>query len=233
MNRDMKKTVFIVISALIIAFSSQAQITFIDSTRNEIGININPLLKPFGINVTFDYLTVQFKHHYENMSLRIGISGTNKSSYETYDLGKYSFKMNDSMRGIYHNYELKNSFRVNIGLEQQQMLKNKLKIFYGLDVLGGFSNHEYKVETNAYKLGADSMYTPVQYYNDSTTATYSYYLVGVAFVAGFDYFIFDKVSAGIQGYFPMYYEFETGSGTNKSSSLNLDGLFSIMLKMHF
>jgi hypothetical protein len=229
----MKKIYTIFILSLLFAFSSRAQLTFIDSSRNEIGININPLLQPFGINATFDYMTLQYKHHYENSSLRVGFSVTTKNTYDDYDLSKYSFKIKDSIKAVYQNYETKNSFKLNIGFEQQQMLKNKLKIFYGLDILGGFSNHEYRVETNVYKLGADSIYSPVQYYNDSTTALYNYILGGVAFVAGFDYFIFDRVSAGIQGYFPIYYEFETGSSATKSSSLTLDAHFSIMLKMHF
>ena len=229
----MKKAGLLIIIILIMAFSSKAQTAFTDSTKNEIGININPLLQPFGINTTFDYMTVQYKHHYENMSLRFGFSATTKNTYDEYDLTKYSFKIMDTIRGVFHNYETKISFKLNLGFEQQQMLKNKLKIFYGLDLLGGFSNHEYRVETNVYKLGADSIYSPVQYYNDSTTALFSYALAGVAFVAGFDYFIFDRISAGIQGYFPIYYEFETGSSATKSSSLNLDAHFSIMLKMHF
>ena len=228
----MKKAGFILLSTLLFAFSGKAQLTFIDSTKNEIGININPLLDPLGIPSNTDYMTLQFKHHYTNVSLRLGLTGINTSSYDKTS-PQYQFKFTDSSTVINKYYDTKNTVRFNIGLEQQQMFKNKWKFFYGFDLLGGFANKAYRLEHNVYGLGADSIFAPNHHSSDSVTTSTDQILFGAAFVAGFDCFFSKRISAGIQGYFPISYEYQTGNIRNKSSNLTFDQTFSILLKMHF
>lgn len=229
----MKKTGSIILLSFLFAFNSQAQLTFIDSSKSEIGININPLLVPLGISASTDNATLQFKHHYTNVSLRLGVTIINSNSYNGTDPRNYHFRITDSTRVFDHYYDNKNSIRLNIGLEQQQMMRNKWKFFYGFDILGGYSKDETRIERTTYLLGPDSTFSHYLTANDSVSSTLNHILIGAAFVAGFDYFFSKRISAGIQGYFPVSYEYETGNNGNKSSSINFDQKFSILLRMHF
>jgi hypothetical protein len=228
----MKKAGSILILSLLFAFSSRAQLTFIDSTKNEIGINIDPLLPSLGIPANSDFMTLQFKHHYTNVSLRVGISGIDNSTYDETNPRNYHFKQTDSFTILDHYYDTKNSVRLNIGLEQQQMLKNKWKFFYGFDLLGGVTNEESSLERNTYRLKPDSSFAPYHYSNDSIISSVNHVLVGAAFIAGFDYFFSKRISLGIQGYFPISFEFQTGNSKSKTSSLSFDQNLSIMIRMH-
>jgi len=228
----MKKAVLFLIFPLFFALNCKAQLSFIDSTKNEVGIAINPFMDALGITSTDDYMTLQFKHHYSNVSLRIGISGMQTSTYNDANLRNFNYRMTDSTTLIDHYYDEKNIIRFNLGLEQQQMLKNKWKFFYGMDLLGGFSNEESRLEQTTLKMEPDSF---KHYYrtNDSVIFSTDHVIIGVAFVGGFDYFLTKWISAGVQGYFPVSYEFQTGNSPNKSSNLSFDQKFSILVRMHF
>lgn len=228
----MKKAGLILIFALLFALNSKAQTDFIDSAKNEIGININPFLESFGILSNTDYMTLQFKHHYTNVSLRVGITGLNNSTYSDNEPRNYRFKITDSTRLFDHVYDTKNSIRLNIGLEQQQMLKNKCKFYYGFDILGGYTTEETRTEQSTFQLGFDSTFYHALTKNDSIITSTEHILVGAAFVSGFDYFFSKRISAGIQGYFPISFEFQTGNSRNKSSRLNFDQKFSFLITIH-
>ena len=113
------------------------------------------------------------------------------------------------------------------------MLKSKWKFFYGFDLMGGAVNEASHFERNTYVLGTDSSFSTNHYSNDSVTKSTDHILFGAAFVAGFDCFLSKRISAGIQGYFPITYQFQTGNKRNNTSTLSFDQTFSIMLKMHF
>lgn len=229
----MKKAVLILIFPLLLSLNSKAQLSFIDSTKNEIGITINPIMDAIGISSNDDIITLQYKHHFSNLSLRIGVSGIQTSTYDDASLRNYNYKMTDTLTLIDHFYDTKNTIRFNLGFEQQQMLKNKLKFYYGMDFLGGFSKEESRIERTTFRLQPDSSFKPYHNSNDSVIYSKEHILFGLAFVCGFDYFISKRISAGVQGYFPVSYEFQTGNSRNNTSSLSFDQKISILLRMHF
>jgi hypothetical protein len=228
----MKKSLTILALFTLLVLNCKAQSAFIDSTKNEIGININPLLDVVGISSNTDNLSIQFKHHYSNLSLRLGLTVLSSSSYRGNDPRDYHFKLNDSVTKFDHYYDTKNNVSLNIGLEQRQMLRNKWQFFYGIDLVGGYGNNATRIERTIYKLDADSFFSHYLTTDDSLTSTKDHIDVGVAFVAGFDYFFSKRISAGIQGYFPIIYEFETGNNTNKNSLLSFNQNFSIIMRIH-
>ena len=228
----MKKVGIILMLSMLFAYNSRAQLNFTDSTKNEIGMNINPILDILGISANTDNLSIQFKHHYSNLSLRLGLSLLNSNTFRTNDPRNYQFKLNDSVTVFDHSYDFKNSIKMHIGLEQQQMLKNKWKFFYGFDILGGYSGVENRIERTFYHLKADSSFSYYLTNDDSIISTKDHILLGAAFVGGLDYFFSKTISAGIQGYFPIVYEFETGDNMNKSSSINFEQTFSIVVRIH-
>ena len=229
----MKKTLLILILPLLLTLNSKAQLSFIDSTKNEIALNINPSMNAFGIASNDNFMTLQFKHHYSNISLRIGVAEIGTSTYDEDNYRNYSYRLTDSTTRVNHIYEEKNTIRLNLGLEQQQMLKNNWKFYYGMDLLGGFTNQGNRNEQITYKLQPDSSY---KYFNsrDSTiTDSKETYMIGLAFVGGFDYFFSKRISMGILGYFPIVYEFQTGNFLNNTSSFDFDQKLSILITMHF
>jgi hypothetical protein len=228
----MKISILILILPLFLTLNSKAQLSFIDSSKNEIGIAINPFMNAFGITANDDFMTLQFKHHFDNVSLRIGVTGIGSNTYDNANYRSFNYKLTDSTTRIDHFYEEKTTTRISLGLEQQQMLKNNWKFFYGMDLLGGIYDADSRIERSIYKRQPDSTYKP---YNGTDTIMYSkqYYLVGIAFVGGFDYFFSKRISAGILGYFPIIYEFQTGNLQNRKSSVSYDQKLSILITMHF
>jgi hypothetical protein len=228
----MKKPFLFLILPLFLSFSSKAQNIFIDSTKNELGITINPFMNALGITSSDEFMTLQFKHHFSNASLRLGVSGIGSGTYGDPGFRNYIYKTTDSSSLINHYYNEKNTVRVNLGFEIQQMLRNNWRFYYGMDAIGGFSNDANRNEQTLFKIQTDSSFKAVSV-NDTIINSRKFIIAGFAFVGGFDYFFSKRISAGIEGYFPITYEFQTGNIKNKSGSINFDQKFSILIKMHF
>lgn len=230
----MKNGYFILIFPLLFAFNSKAQLNFIDSTKNEIGINFNPRMNSKGITSNSDYLCLQYKHHYSSLTLRIGVAESWASNYNKFDYSRNMVRVNDSMVSIPRKYYEQNSFRLNFGFEKEEMLKNRWKFYYGIDLLGGFTNEVDKSEQRIYSVwGHDSTFS--QYNLNAYTITHSknFINIGVAAVAGFEYYFGKRISAGIQGYYPITFEFETTEQPGNLRQIKFDQKYCIFASIHF
>jgi len=227
----MKKKLFTLFVLITMVYSAKAQTDYgIDSTRNEIGFSIVPLLTMVGFDINNPELIIQYKRHYSKNILRIGVflgSVDMINSNQTQNI----LNLKDSLVTIHQSKDYGEYGGVKIGMERSKKIDKDWTFYAGGDLLFGYRKIDTYDDKIIYKKNNDSTYHLIEGKSD-LLSTKDYFRIGISPVGGFQYYFSNGLSASFQVQVNTYYEAENTSG-NKQSTISIDPLFSLMLNFHF